>query len=178
MSLKKELLEEFNRMENERVAVLNELKTNPADKLVQKPDSGAWSVAEVVMHMVTAEGGALAYMRKKLEYGGHKRSSFGAAIKQRLLNLAISVPIKYKAPKVADIKPGESVSFDEASARWDEVRAGLIKEYQAMDDETVGHELFKHPAAGKMNVLQSVRFMRQHMNRHIKQMHNTIKSVS
>lgn len=178
MGTKQQLLDEFQKMESEREAILSEMSSYSVDVLTKKPDSESWSVAEIIMHLVVAEGGALAYMRKKLEFGGHAKSSLGAALKQRLLNLAISVPVKYKAPKVASIKEGENPTFEEASTKWNELRSELLKEYEAMDDNLVSHELFKHPAAGKLNVLQSVRFMRQHMNRHIKQMRNTAESMA
>ena len=178
MSTKQKLLEEFRKMESEREAMMSELSNYSEETLTKKPDSDSWSVAEVVMHMVIAESGALAYMQKKLEFGGHTRSTLGAAFKQKLLNFAVSLPIKFKAPKVANIKEGENVSFAEASQKWKSIRQDLLMEYQSMDDELVSHELFKHPAAGKMNVLQSVEFMRKHMNRHIKQMKSTVKVVS
>lgn len=178
MGAKQKLLEEFRKMESERESMMSELSAYSEEVLTKKPDSESWSVAEVAMHLVVAESGALAYMRKKLEYGGHSRSTFGAAFKQKLLNFAVSLPVKFKAPKVASIKEGENVSFAEASEKWKSVRQELLKEYEPMDDELVSHELFKHPAAGKMNVLQSVEFMRKHMNRHIKQMRSTAKAVS
>lgn len=178
MGAKQQLLEEFRKMESEREAIVSEMSNHSEEILTKKPDSNSWSVAEVAMHLVVAEGGALAYMRKKLEFGGHAKSSLGAAIKQRLLNVAISAPIKFKAPPVADIKESESVSFADATDRWKSQRAELLKEYEAMEDAIVEHELFKHPAAGKLNVLQSVKFMRGHMNRHIKQMRTTVKTIS
>ena len=178
MAGKKELLQEFSKMEAERLALMEQLSSQPNNKLDTKPANGGWSVTEVVMHLVVAETGALKYMRKKLEFGGHKKASFGAAVKQRLLNLAISIPgLKFKAPKVAQIQEGSDISFDDAKAQWNEIRTDLLKEYEAFDDAIVDNELFKHPAAGKLSVIQSVRFMRQHMNRHIKQIHSTLKQV-
>ena len=165
-------------MESERDAVVNEMKNYNSNLLDKKPAASEWSVAEVIMHLVVAESGALAYMRKKLEFGGHQKATASAGFKQKLLNFAIALPIKFKAPKVADIKDGEKVTFDEALVKWAAVRKELLAEYDKMDDDLVTHELFKHPAAGKLSALQSVKFMRQHMNRHIKQMQNTIKKVS
>lgn len=178
MSAKQSLLNEFKKMESEREAVVNAMKNYNTSQLEKKPAANEWSVAEVIMHLVVAESGALAYMRKKLEFGGHQKATAGAGFKQKLLNLAIALPIKFKAPKVADIQEGQKVTFDEAAAKWADVRKKLLAEYDKMDDDLVTHELFKHPAAGKLSALQSVKFMRQHMNRHIKQMHNTIKKVS
>ena len=116
-------------------------------------------------------------MQIKLHHGGHKKSSFTAGLKQKFLNLAVSLPIKYKAPNVIKLDEGGPVSYSEARAKWDEVRAGLRREYETIDEKFIENELFKHPAAGKMNLIQSVKFMRQHMNRHIGQIQRTLKTV-
>jgi len=179
MGAKQQLLEEFSKMESEKATILAELKDHAEELLSKKPDANSWSVAEIVMHLVVAEGGALAYMNKKLEFGGHKKAKLSGAFKQRFLNLAISVPgIKYKAPAIVEVKEDNNVSYTEAIEKWNAVRADMAKKYEALDEKLAAHELFKHPAAGKMSTLQGVRFMRQHMNRHIKQMRNAANSVS
>ena len=179
MATKKDLLQAFSKMEAERKTVIETLSKNEVVLLDKKPDPNSWSVTEVIMHLVAAETGALKYMQKKLEFGGHQKAGIGAAFKQRLLNFAISIPgLKFKAPKVAQIQEGSTISFNEAAAQWENVRSELQKQYEAFDDSLVDSELFKHPAAGKLSALQSVRFMRLHMNRHIKQMNQTIERVA
>ena len=178
MSTRKALLSEFDKMESERKAIIAKMKLNAVEILDQKPAPNAWSVTEAIMHLVVAETGALKYMNKKLEYGGHQKASFSAGVKQRFLNLAVALPFKYKAPKVAQIQEGSNISFEDADKQWIEIRAALRDRYLGLDEAIIDHELFKHPAAGKLSIMQSVRFMRQHMNRHIKQMNDTINQVS
>lgn len=178
MVTRKDLLREFDKMEAERIALLESLKSYSAETLTKKPSADAWSVTEVIMHLVAAEGGALKYMRKKLEYGGHHKSKIGSAIKKRLLNFAISLPVKYKAPKVVQIQEGSDITFEDAVGRWNDVREDLKNDYSSVEEGIIGHELFKHPAAGKMNMLQGAEFMRHHMNRHIKQIKRTIDQIA
>ena len=177
MNSKQALMSAFEKMENDRKSLLNRLTEFPDKILSKKPNTDQWSVAEVVMHLVVAETGALNYMQKKLEFGGHQKSGFDAAIKQRMLNFLISLPIKFKAPKIIELKEIEDISFPEASQKWEAVRLELYKEYDKLDSDTVGHELFKHPAMGKMNLVQGVKFMHQHMNRHILQIDRVIQKV-
>ena len=177
MGTKKDLLKEFSVMENERKLLLSELEKYPIDTLEKKPNAKEWSVTEVIMHLVVAESASLAYMRKKLEVGGHGKASFSAGIKQRLLNLAISLPIKYKAPKVAQLKEGETVSYVEAISKWTDVRNAMQAAYESLDETIINNELFKHPVAGKISVLQGLRFMRQHAIRHMDQINRTVVSV-
>jgi uncharacterized damage-inducible protein DinB len=178
MATRKELLAEYGKMENERQQLLKRLEQYSEEILTKKPDADSWSVTETIYHLKVAEEGALKYMRKKLEVGGHAKATFGAGIKQKLLSLAISLPIKYKAPKVAQIPEGTNVSFAQALAEWNEVRNGLKADYESVDESIIGNELFKHPAAGKLSILQSVKFMRQHMNRHIGQIDRILKQVA
>jgi len=178
MDSKQALLDAFEQMENERKSVCQKLSEFSDQALSEKPGPDQWSVAEIIMHLVVAETAALNYMRKKLEFGGHQRASLGAGMKQQLLNFLISLPIKFKAPKVIEFKETQGLTFADASQKWEAVRMELFTEYKKLDSETVGHELFKHPAMGKMNLVQGVKFMRQHMNRHIGQIEKTLKKVA
>lgn len=178
MTSKKELISAFDKMENERQQLLERLEQYSEEILTKKLDAGSWSVTETIYHLKVAEHGALRYMRKKLEVGGHQKASFGAAIKQRLLNFAVSLPIKFKAPAVAQIPDGVDVGFAEAVEEWNEVRSGLRSDYKTIDETIIDNELFKHPAAGKLSIFQSVKFMRQHANRHFGQIDRILKQVS
>ncbi len=178
MASRKELLNRFDQMESERQTLLAELNGHQPEVLCKKPSSDAWSVAEVIMHLTAAEKGAFLYLQKKLEYGGHKKAAVTSGLKQTLLNLAVSLPIRYKAPKIVDVKNENNLSFSEAVTNWNEVRISLQSAYERMDEAIIDNELFKHPAAGKLNVIQSVKFMRQHMRHHIKQIHRTLSTIT
>ena len=178
MASRKELMAAFGRMENERQELLKRLEAYPEEVLTKKPDADSWSVTDTIYHLKVAEEGALRYMLKKLEVGGHQKASVGASIKQKLLNLAVSLPIKYKAPPVAQIPEGMDIPFAQAVAEWNAVRNGLKEQYTTVDESIIVNELFKHPAAGKLSILQSVKFMRQHMVRHIGQIERILKAVA
>lgn len=178
MASKKELIEAFDRMENERQALIKRLEKHSEEVLSTKPNANSWSVAEVVDHLRAAENGALMYMSKKLEFGGHKKAAFSAGLKQKLLNLAITLPIKYKAPKFLDVPAASELKYGTALVQWNEVRKQMRNDYESLDDKLIGNELFKHPSAGKMNALHGAKFMRQHMNHHISQIDRVLKVVA
>ena len=175
MATRKELLTAFNKMESERQNLLKKLEQYSEEVLTKKPDADSWSVTETIYHLKVADNGALLYMRKKVEVGGHQKANFGAAVKQKLLNFAVSLPFKYKAPAVAQVPKGTKVSYAEAVAEWNDVRQALKKEYETIDENIIGNELFKHPVAGKLSILQSVKFMRQHVVRHLGQIDRILK---
>jgi uncharacterized damage-inducible protein DinB len=177
MTTRKDLLSFFEKMEAERTELLGGLKNHSEETLTKKPAADAWSVTEVILHLSKAEEGALKYMQVKLKHGGHRKASFAASLKQRFLNLAITLPFKYKAPNVIKLDEG-STSFGEAVENWNAIRLELKSEYQSVEESLIDHELFKHPVAGKLSIMQSVKFMRQHVLRHSGQIERTLQKVS
>jgi hypothetical protein len=176
--MRKELLSAFAAAEADRKALLAKLDTYDEAVLTRKPAPDAWSVVEVLAHLVKAETGTLNYLRKKLEVGGHRKASVLAGLRKALLNFVLGLPIKFKAPKVAQLDKGVNMSYADAKAQWNAVREGLGTEYQLIDEQLIAHNLFKHPFAGKLNLVQSTEFMRQHMLRHVGQVERTLKAVA
>jgi hypothetical protein len=175
--MKERLLKAFDAMEAERLTLIKQLDGLPTEVLSRKPSPDEWSVVEVIAHLVKAETGTLNYLRKKLEVGGHRKASALAGLRKAFLNFMISLPIKFKAPKVAQLDPGVQMSYAEAVLQWDNVRAALRKEYAKIDPKLIGNDLFKHPFAGKLNLEQSTSFMHHHMSRHIGQIGRTLKAL-
>lgn len=173
--MREQLLRTFDESEAARLQLLARLDKLPADVLTRKPSPDAWSVVEVMVHLIKAENGTLNYLRKKLEMGGHRKASPFAAFRKALLNFVLGLPIKYKAPKIVQLENGIDMPYSEARAQWDAVREALRKEYEAIDPALITHDLFKHPFAGKLNLLQSVSFMHHHMTRHFSQVDRTLE---
>ncbi|MFT5918725.1 MAG: hypothetical protein ACI9FU_000525 [Granulosicoccus sp.] len=176
MTNQQKLLDLFDQMEADRQAMMAKVKGIDHSLLERKPNADAWSVSEVFMHMVVAEAGSLKYMRKKIEVDNHSVCK-GRTAQYALLIGALKAPIlKFKAPKiVADV--GSGIQFSDAQKQWDEVRAELRTDYENLDEEWIMHDLFKHPSAGKFDLIRAVKFMRVHADRHIGQIHRTIKSL-
>jgi uncharacterized damage-inducible protein DinB len=175
--MREQLLRTFDESEAVRLQLLARLDKLPADALTRKPSPDAWSVVEVIVHLIKAENGTLSYLRKKLELGGHRKASPMAAMRKSFLNFMIGLPIKFKAPRIVQLEKGIEMPYAEARAQWDEVRAALRKEYETIDSVLITHDLFKHPFAGKLNLLQSMSFMHHHMVRHIGQIEHTLSAV-
>lgn len=171
------ITQRFAQMEQDRQELLERLAPLDTQRLESKPDPGSWSVTEVIHHLTVAEEAALHYMQKKLKAGGHQKAPAKAKLKQLLLNLAIKLPIKYKAPKVAQLPEGVTISFAEAVESWNRVRNELEAVYTNLDPELADHDLFKHPMVGKLSVMQSIIFMHGHMTRHEGQIDRILSEV-
>lgn len=173
MSQKQKLLALFDEMEADRQQMLKALEGIDHSVLERKPNPEKWSVSEVFMHMVVAEGGSLKYMRKKIEVNNHGPLKGGSG-RFALLMGALKLPVKFKAPKiVADV--GSGVSYSDALNQWNEVRKELRSDYENLDESWIDHDLFKHPSAGKFDLIRAIKFMRTHADRHIGQIRRTVK---
>ncbi|MEO8589884.1 MAG: DinB family protein [Flavobacteriales bacterium] len=170
------LLRAFDRLEVDRTALIAHLDTLPENSLTTAPGPGAWTVAQVITHLAIAEESSLSYLRKKHDGGRHKPATFSSHWRLPLLNLALSLPLKYKAPAVVANVP--ATSYAEAKARWGAVRLDMRSTYGTLPEAHIGHDLFKHPTVGRFNLLQGLRFMQQHVRRHREQILRTLRAVA
>ncbi len=176
MPTKTRLLQRFAVFETERQGLLVRLDRVPHALLETPPTPGAWSVTQVLLHLALAEGSAMAYLSKKLEVGGHRPVGTSATFRLFLLNTALALPIRFKAPAiVAHVPP---CTYATARSQWDSVRADMRNTFAALPDELVGHGLFKHPSAGKFDMVQGLSFMGRHVRHHRGQIERTLRQLS
>jgi len=173
---RKTLLKRFTVLEDQRRSILERLHAMDPQTLRTSPAPGSWSVAQVVLHLAIAEEGMMAYLNKKRSVGGHGPAGAGAPFRLGLLNLALVLPVKYKAPAVVATVP--ECSFDEATQRWDAVRRTMRSTFDTLPEELIGHGLFKHPSAGKFDLVQGIRFMGMHVERHRGQIDRILRARS
>ena len=164
MSTKAKLLRRFAILENERQILLTKLEQLDPVLLQTAPGPEEWSVAQVMLHLAIAEGSAMAYLRKKLEVGGHGPPDVTAPLRLLLLNTALALPIKFKAPAIVATVP--ACTYADARAQWDAVRSDMRHVLDGIPEKYVGHGLFKHPSAGKFDLVQGLRFMTYHVRHH------------
>jgi uncharacterized damage-inducible protein DinB len=159
----------FDRAEKDRLRILELIATADEEKLSHHP-SGKWSINQILSHLITAERLSLLYMKKK-SLGIHQVNVSGLweEIKFALLKISQRVPIRYKAPAVLAQNKPEKLSYSEIVAQWTEVRNELKAFLQQLDAIGLQKKIYKHPVAGRLNVLHAVSFLREHANHHLPQ---------
>ena len=161
------LLKAFDEMEAERMAIFSEF--DPIDPRYNRAAAdGGWSVAQVCIHLGGVEAQGLAYMRKKLSGGAVDKATFSTWYRATLLRLALWLPIRYKAPSILK-EPDATISFVDAMAKWSDGRAQLRQFLADFPVSMLDAEVFKHPAAGKITIVQTIKFMHEHQNHHVRQ---------
>jgi uncharacterized damage-inducible protein DinB len=169
------LLDRFSTLERQRKEILEGIASVDPGRLRTQPYAGAWSVAQIVSHLSIADEGMLGYLNKKIEVGGHAPVGASAPFRLALLNVALVLPIKYKAPRVVATVP--ECSMAEAQQRWDTIRGRMHGTFETIPERLIGHGLFKHPSAGKFNLIQGLRFIGMHVEHHRPQIDRTLRRV-
>jgi hypothetical protein len=123
-------LDRFSLLERQRNEILEGMASADPALLAKQPAPGAWSLAQVVLHLAIADEGMLAYMTKKIEVGGHAPVGASAPFRLALLNVALALPVKYKAPPVVATVP--ECTMAEAKQRWDAIRERMHRTFETI----------------------------------------------
>lgn len=162
---------EFERIEKQRNALLDDVAGMTHVQLTYRPEPDAWCILEVFVHLMTAEANGLKYMNKKLlgDIETLEQSGFMTNVRLGILNGFLRLPIKFKAPEAASFEPRDYYDFKEIRAEWDELREAWKEFLDQFDKPSANKLIFKHPIAGKFNVMQTLQFLGEHVEHHVKQ---------
>jgi len=168
----------FERIEQQRNNLFDRLKIYDDKVLNQKPDEASWSVIEVLRHLTAAEDFSAQYLDKKTkDVNAGRKTGLKEAFRSFLLNAYLGSPKKFKAPDIAVPLAGYATLAD-TRASWDIVRGRLQDIWKGLPAELLDRNWFKHPVAGKLNLMQMLTFMEAHASRHEKQIWRALKEVS
>ncbi|MCX6198785.1 MAG: DinB family protein [Bacteroidetes bacterium] len=172
-----QLEKQFLQLEEERKTLFSDLKNYTDDIINKKPSSEKWSVAEVIVHLITAEEMSLKYLSKKIQdTSKESEESFKNKYRWLLVKLVFAFNIKFKAPEIVEPKMGYQ-SLADLETKWSNVRNQTLSVLQKLSDEETNKTLWKHALAGKMNLHHMVQFFGVHYNRHKKQIERTVVAV-
>jgi hypothetical protein len=151
-----------------------QLDAIPDEQFTQTPAGGGWSYAEVYSHILQATLGSSIAM-ERCSHGSCPPTKDGPTWAGRLLLLmGVFPPGKVQMPAVvADKMPAVKISKEDA-------RNMIIKCRQRIDATapllaaSVAASRHKHPRLGMLNARQWFRFIRIHLEHHLKQL-NRVK---
>ncbi len=172
-----QLEKQFNALEADRKQLFTDLKQYNDEMLNKKPHDAAWSVAEVITHMMIAEEYSLKYLQKKvLSKATVGKEGFKQKYRWLLIKAVFNFNIKFKAPDVVDPKI-EFTTLADLDKRWSETRQQMLALLNTLDNADIDRILWKHAIAGNMNLHHMVEFLGMHYHRHKKQVHRTVAAV-
>lgn len=91
-----------------------------------------------------------------------------------MLKLELALPIKFKAPKVAEVKE-EYPDFETTMEEWHSIRVELKQLLMSADVEIFSKSIYKHPRARYLTLKQTIAFMEDHIEHHLKQVNQIMK---
>lgn len=160
----------FKRIESQREEILQTYDQLTSDQLRFKPEKDKWNLLQVMSHLITAEKQSLVYIKRNLNnHENLSKAGPGAYIRHIILQIALWLPVKYKAPRFAEVKE-DFPGYDTMKSEWDKIRSELFSILETNESETLAKELYKHPRAGRMNFHQALMFFETHIAHHRKQM--------
>jgi hypothetical protein len=140
-------------------------------KLSASPAKGKWSINQILIHLLTSEQLTLAYVKKKsLGVDGLKNSGAWELLRMEILKWSQRLPfLKYNAPIYVVANTPEAVSFQELERRWTLTRMELHQFLDTIEESNMRKLIYKHPVAGRFDIIQCLMFMSEHYHHHLPQ---------
>lgn len=138
---------------------------------------GKWSVAQTIWHVIRAIEKSLDYLDHKMQQNAHfGKAGFKTTIRSLLLNLSLRSDMKFKAPaSTADVPEKATREAIQAYAQVQMKR--LEQRLDSLPAHLLKREVYKHPRAGRITILQMLRFMHAHTLHHKRQTDKFIASA-
>ncbi len=174
--MKKVMEEKFSKLENSRLALLENLKNIPTSKLEASPTIGKWSVSQIFYHLNRAESFSTIYVSKKrLDVNNLKKTGLNEAFRLAFLQFLFHLPFALKAPVNVLGDVPDKVDYTAITTEWNETRKKLKDLLVSLPDDMLYKNVFKQPAIGRINIFQMLDFMQAHFNRHKKQVEKIVE---
>ena len=164
----------FERLEESRKALIRSIESVDENVLNIPPKPNKWSVNQILYHLQMSEYGSYKYVTKKLQSDSITTNGWKSKMASLILKIALVLPLKYKAPKVARIPP-ESLDFSELKNTWEKNRKSLWELVSTLPEEIARKNIYNHPAAGQFNLSQMLAFFQDHFDHHEKQVARIIR---
>ncbi|GIV33890.1 MAG: hypothetical protein KatS3mg031_1425 [Chitinophagales bacterium] len=164
------LEKQFNALETQRKKLLSRIAGFSHEQQNYRPAPQAWSMLQVLNHLIYAEANTVKYLDKKiLAVNSIPKSGAGSRIRLFILNSALRSPFRFKAPKAALPHQEEVYIFENLRAEWDQVRQQMHAFLNHLDAASARKLIFRHPIAGRFNIHQTLSFIEEHIRHHEKQ---------
>jgi len=149
-----------------RIDFIKKVEDIPREQRSQHPAEG-WNILQVMEHVITSEVGTLEYMKKKTlaPYADIPLAGEESEAGSAQLNRALQSEKKWKAPDVLP-DPTGAQSFDNMLAYWDNLRGKYRVFLDELNPGYYNRAIFKHPFSGRLNLIQTIDFLTNHIVHH------------
>lgn len=177
MDQRNEILNSLDSLEVLRHQLEHRLDKVEDAKLYIPQEEGKWSIIQVLSHLVYIEKGIVQYINKKmLGRASLKKKNIIASLRFRLLKRLLDSSARFKMPKILG-EPSNEKTIEELKGEFVQSRIVLKKLVLDFPEEEFDKLIFKHPFAGRFSMQQTIDFIYDHYNHHIRQIERILKVV-
>lgn len=151
-----------------RYALLADAAALEAAMLGRRPTPDAWSVLEIVEHLVRAERWVFHDLRP-LDEIPERTPWFKQRLRRRIVMAVLGSRFRVAVPE-STMHPTGSRSLEECRADWDTNQRWLRGIIAQLGPRGLHRHVLRHPVAGPLTVEQGVRMGQVHLERHWRQL--------
>lgn len=177
--MKPSLRTKYLHLESDLNALFSSLTGYSSDLLQQKPAPGAWSVLEIMQHLMIVEEKSLGYVQKKTSYPDQLvHAGLSARFRNVFLKFFLRLPIRVKAPKVVNESNfDETATFETLVSKWRQQREELLDFLENAPEEWTRKLVYRHAIAGRLTMDGMLILFRDHFARHYQQILRTLQEL-
>ena len=143
-----------------------------------QPAPDAWSLLQVIEHLVLSEQALLEGARKKL-----LQPARPVTLREKYMALMVLLVMKsgkkVRVPAAArHVTPGNQTPFDSVRSQWSATRDEMERFLEELPADRRTSVLFRHPVSGGMTPSQTLRFVRGHIQHHHAQIDRLVRLSS
>lgn len=154
----------FDELERQRRALLDRLLAHTPAQLAFRPAPGAWSLVQLMEHLVLVEEGTLMFLEKKAPRPASSRT-LRDQLKWAVFSRLSPMPVRVRTPTDL-VVPGSEATVESLVQRWDAARERLVGYLERVDDAALPLIVFKHAIGGPLPILETLDFVGLHIRHH------------
>jgi len=154
-------------LDDQRLSLLGDLDALSEEALKTRPRPEAWSILEILEHLVVAEAVILRGLPPRAGLVAQPRN-LGHRLKYLLVSLVLRFRIPVKVPSRRMLPMGQASLADLRTA-WDAHLAWLRALVAEDETAALGSAFFTHPVAGPITLRQALRMDLLHLDIHRRQ---------
>lgn len=172
----KKLSHQLQALDHSRQKLLEYIQNYSHHQLAFRPGENQWSMLDVINHLVLAEQGAYHFMANQRDPNRMpQKLTLDNPFRVLLMIASLRLPLKYKKPAKVP-SPQTDKSLEQLTREWRDAQAKLMVFVESLSDDMLHIPIFIHPFFKYLNILQTLLFLKEHIDHHVKQVKRISRS--
>jgi|GEM_PF-622091 len=173
---KTKLLSRLDAFSTSRQSFVNQLSQLTPEQLSTRPNPGAWSILEIVEHLVLAEKIVF-----KISPRAEPLTPAKKRLSNRLLYRVVIFVLKSRRSKVdvpdKNMNPAGQTSLTDLLDSWDQNQIWLREFIQNLSPHDLKKAVFAHPVSGPITPSQAIYMLQIHFDKHMHQIQGILSEL-